>query len=218
MNTHIIFAEISSSSGSINNDLLSLISNERQDKVKNSRFDIDRKLSLCSELLIRYQACKELNILNKEIVFLKNKNGKPFLMNYSEFQFNISHTRNAIVVAFSNNEIGVDIESIKPIDIVIANRFFTPSEQGYIVLHDNPDYAFYEVWTKKEAYIKYIGTGLSTPLNSFDVLDNQIKSTLQTFATETYIISTCCNDFFDIGQTFTIIKENELHLLFSKIR
>jgi len=217
MNASIVFAKISSTSDYIDNKLLSLVSNERQERVKKFRFDIDRKLCLYSELLVRYQACRELGIPNEKIIFERNKNGKPFLLSYPEFQFNISHTRNAIAVAISNSEIGVDIESIKPNDLAIANRFFTLSEQDYITSHDNPDYAFYEVWTKKEAYIKYIGTGLSTPLNSFDVLDNQIKSMFQTFATKTYIISTCCNDFFDIGYAFTTMKENELQLLFSKI-
>jgi len=218
MNTHIIFSEVSGLSDSIDCEFLSLVSNERQERINKFRFVIDRKLCLYSELLVRNQACKELGISNEEIIFERNKSGKPFLLNYPKFQFNISHTRNAIAAAFSSNEIGVDIESIKPSDLAIANRFFTPSEQEYITSHDNPDYAFYEVWTKKEAYIKHNGTGLSMPLNSFDVLDNQLKAMLQTFTIDTYIISTCYNDLFDIGKALKSMKENELQLLFSKIR
>ena len=128
MDTYVIFAEISNSSDSIDNDLLNLVSNERQEKINKFRFGIDRKLSLYSELLVRYQACKELNLLNKEIVFKKNINRKPFILGHSEFQFNISHTRNAVAVAFANNETGIDVESVKPVDLAIANRFFTSSE------------------------------------------------------------------------------------------
>ena len=217
MNTKIVFAEISNTSDFKNNDLLRLLSTERQERIKRFKFDIDRKLSLYSELLVRYQACKELNISNKSIVFTKNKNGKPFILGHPDFQFNISHTRNAIAVAFSNKKIGVDIEPIKSFDSEIANRFFASSEQEYIASHDNPDYAFYEIWTKKEAYIKYLGTGLSTPLNSFNVLDSKLKSTMNTFLMKRYIISIFCNEHTSFKSIIKTITENKLYLLFLKI-
>ena len=217
MDTKIVFAEISSTSGDINSDWFGLLSIEKQEKINKFKFDIDCKLSLYTELIVRYQICKELNFLNEEIVFSKNQNGKPFLLNNPEFKFNISHTRNALVVAFSDSEIGIDIESIKPIDLQIANRFFTSSEQEYINSHDNPDYAFYEVWTKKEAYIKYIGTGLSTPLNSFDVMDSKINSMLNTYTANKYVISTCCSESTIKKQILNIMTENELYMLFDKI-
>lgn len=217
MDMKIVFAEISSTSDNITDDLLRLVSNEKQERISKFKFDIDRKLCLYSELLVRYQACKELKLLNKKIVFEKSKHGKPFLLDYPKFQFNISHTRNAIAVGFSNSEIGIDIEPVKPIDLAIANRFFTSSEQDHIISHDNPDYALYEVWTKKEAYIKYLGTGLSTPLNSFNVLDDSLRTMMNTFSLEQYIISICCNDPMDFKPIISTMTEEELHLLFAKI-
>lgn len=217
MDTKIVFAKISSTSEHMTDNLLRLVCDERRERINKFQFDIDRKLSLYSELLVRYQACKELNLLNNQIVFEKSKNGKPLLGDHPEFHFNISHTRNAIAIAFSNNEIGVDVELIKPVDLAIANRFFTSSEQEYITSHDNPDYAFYEVWTKKESYIKYLGTGLSTPLNSFNVLDDNLKAMMNTFLTGQYIVSSCCNLFINTKPIISVMTENELHLLFDKI-
>ena len=209
MDTQIIFAEISNESNAITHDLLRFVSNERQERIKKFRFDIDRKLSLYSELLIRFQASKVLKISNKEIVFKTGKNGKPFLLNHPDFQFNISHTRNAIVVAFSHSEIGVDVESIKSANFAIANRFFTSSEKKHIISHDNTDYAFYEVWTKKDAYIKYLGSGLSIPLKSFDVLDCNMRS-FHIFNMGKYVISTFCRELAHIEPTIVNMSEAEI--------
>lgn len=213
MSIKIFFSEISCESSSTISELMKLVSHEKKEKLLKFKLDIDRKLSLYSELLVRYQACRELNILNKDIVFVKNKNEKPFLLNHSKFHFNISHTRNAIVVAFLNSEIGIDIESIKPLDLKIAKRFFTSSEQDYIISHDNPDYAFYEVWTKKEAYIKYIGTGLSTPLKSFNVMNDKIRSILHTYVTKKYIVSTCYKGLSISAPKITELSEVKLQRL-----
>lgn len=217
MDIKIVFAKISSESEYMTDNLLRLICDERRERINRFRFDIDRKLSLYSELLVRYQAWKELKLLNDQIVFEKSKNGKPLLWDHPEFHFNISHTRNAIAIAFSNNEIGVDVEPIKPVNLAIANRFFTSSEQEYITSHDNPEYSFYEVWTQKEAYIKYLGTGLSTPLNSFNVLDDNLKAIMNTFFIGQYIVSVCCNLLINTNPIISVMTENELHLLFSKI-
>ncbi len=210
MSIKIFFSEISCETNFRIFELMKFVSHEKKEKLIKFKFDIDRKLSLYSELLVRYQACKELNLLNKEIVFAKNKNGKPFLLDHPEFQFNISHTRNAIAVAFLNREIGIDIESIKPCDLTIAKRFFTSSEQNYIFSHDNPDDAFYEIWTKKEAYIKYLGTGLSTPLKSFDVMDDKTRPILHTDTAKKYMISTCYKRGSASAPKITNLSETEL--------
>lgn len=177
------------------NILLSFISKEKQDQVNRFQFDIDKKLSLYTELLVRIIACQTLGIKNEEIIFEKGEYGKPYIRDYTNFHYNVSHTRNAIVVVVSDKSIGVDIEKIKTADMQIANRFFTTSEQEYIKeFSSKEDKRFYEVWTKKEAYIKFIGKGLSMPLNSFDVLDSIIYNKMQTFEIGNYIISSYGNN------------------------
>ncbi len=67
--------------------------------------------------------------------------------------------------------VGVDIEKIRPIDFAIAERFFTASE--YRLLMDTAEQErlqlFYTLWTLKESYIKFVGKGLSIPLDSFAI-------------------------------------------------
>ena len=217
MTVQIFFVEISSEQIFENDVFMKLVSNERRIKLEKFKFEIDCRLSLYAELLVRYQACKTLGLNNEEVVFGKNKNGKPYLQNHPGFLFNISHTRNAIAMAFANEEIGVDIEKIKSPDFKIAKRFFTSYEQDYILSHEYPERTFYEVWTKKEAHIKCVGTGLSTPLNSFNVLDVNNASMYYTIEIRDYIISIYLNKFAIKAPAIINMTESELQPLFLNI-
>ena len=174
------------------NRLLSCVSKKKQEQVQRFHHDIDKKLSLYSEIAVRAIICQTLNVSNHEIVFVQTQYGKPYLEGYPDCHFNLSHTRNAIAVIISDKPAGVDIEKIAAADLQIAKRFFTENEAAYIETTDiGKDKRFYEVWTKKEAYIKYKGKGLSMALNSFDVLCDTISKQIQTFQINDYIISAC---------------------------
>lgn len=137
------------------NKFMSLVTLEKQQHVKAFKFDIDKKLSLYSELILRHAICEKWNIKNSEMIFYKNTYDKPFLKNYPQIQFNISHTINALGVAISNKPIGIDIEKVKKEDyeLKIANKFFTNNEYRFIEKSKNNTYRrFYEIWTKKESY------------------------------------------------------------------
>ncbi len=106
-----------------------------------------------------------------EIAF--GEKGKPYLKDYPDFNFNISHSENILAVAFSNSPVGVDVEKIRDANLKIAQRYF--SEQEKKLAHNND--GFFYVWTRKEACIKQNGKGLSVPLSSFCSLENKnIKS------------------------------------------
>jgi 4'-phosphopantetheinyl transferase len=212
-----VFLEITGISEAVNMDLLKLVSTDRQKKLCNFKFEIDRKLSLYAELLVRCQICRELNIANRKITFSINKNGKPFLDNHPEFFFNISHTHNAIAVAFSDDEIGIDIERMQTLNLGIAKRFFAPEENHYVRSQINRDYAFCEMWTKKEAYIKYMGTGLSTPLDSFNVLSDEISPMLYSIQLGRYFITSCCRPIKCMEPVIETMDETKLHAMVSEI-
>lgn len=95
----------------------------------------------------------------EKIEVLEGKYKKPFIKNHKGIKFNISHTDGLVIVGFSQEEIGVDIEWInKRFEYKdIVNNCFTDSEIEYI---DNDFYKFYELWTIKEAYLKCDGIGL----------------------------------------------------------
>lgn len=78
----------------------------------------------------------------------------------------------------------------------LAKRFFTADEQAY--LFEQPEQTalrFYQVWTGKESYLKYLGTGLKKSLTSFSVLDPEIARLLQfRYLPDGYCVSLCSND------------------------
>lgn len=187
--------------------LFSFVSEEKQRQVIQLSNDISKKLTLYAEALSRIIACNDLGVSNTEITFLRNRYGKPYIKEFPKYHFNISHTSNIIVIVISNNEIGVDIEKIKNADLRIAKRFFAKDEQEYILENSLvQNNRFYEVWTKKEAYMKYVGKGLYMPLNSFNVFDRNISEKLKTFKREDYLI-TICGDCLDNG--FSTIETHE---------
>ncbi|MDD2362492.1 MAG: 4'-phosphopantetheinyl transferase superfamily protein [Oscillospiraceae bacterium] len=198
------------------NRLLLSVSKEKQERIMRFHFDIDKKLSLYSEVFVRTIICEMFNINNKEITFEKNEYGKPYLKGYPDFQFNLSHTRNAIAIAVSDKLVGVDIEKVKVADLKIAKRFFTKSEMDYIMQAMNDiDKRFYEVWTKKESYIKYDSKGLLMPLYSFDIFDNYISKFIKSFEKGVYIISVCsqCKNIELIQLPESDIKNMAVELL-----
>ena len=152
--------------------LLPLLSAERQARICRNRFDTDKTLGLFAALLVRTLACQTLGIPNHALRFAEAEHGKPYLCSHPTFHFNVSHTENAVAVAIANRPIGVDIEKIKIAPTKIASRYFTDAEQAYIFAPADcaaVQYRFFEVWTKKEAYIKCTGNGLSESLRSFCV-------------------------------------------------
>ncbi len=103
--------------------------------------------------------------------------GKPCLeeeVEKDKLQFNLSHSQGLALYAFTRGrKIGVDLEYIRrmPDFGQIAARFFSQNENSALnaLPESQRQEAFFNCWTRKEAYIKAIGDGLMHPLNSFDV-------------------------------------------------
>lgn len=121
--------------------------------------------------ILRRLLANYLNMSSKNINFIYDNYGKPKVENIN---FNISHSQNLALFAFAKNfDVGVDTEFVKKkfAGDNIACRFF--SEHEIQALSKLPiserKLAFFNCWTRKEAFIKAIGKGLSFPLNKFDV-------------------------------------------------
>ena len=112
----------------------------------------------------------------RDIRFAENAFGKPFLheTNGGKMpEFSLSHAGRMVLVGLCRGRrIGVDIEEIRPIGdtSAIAESHFTPQECAFIFDQKpaNREHAFFRCWTRKEAYVKAVGKGLSIPLNSFN--------------------------------------------------
>ncbi|MBA3532450.1 MAG: 4'-phosphopantetheinyl transferase superfamily protein [Ardenticatenales bacterium] len=108
--------------------------------------------------------------------FVYNAYGRPSLPALPAehpLEFNLSHSGGLALYALSwQRSVGVDVEAMRDIEFEeIATRFFSPREQAVLTAlppHQRKD-AFFNAWTRKEAYIKARGEGLSLALDAFDV-------------------------------------------------
>ena len=119
----------------------------------------DRRRTLAGHCLI-LQAAKELCGASDPVI-LRTEAGKPYFADLP-IRFSLSHSGQKVILAVSQHEIGADIEQILPRSTDVAKRFFTERERAYVFAAETEALSrFYEIWTKKEAYGKYLGCGLS---------------------------------------------------------
>jgi 4'-phosphopantetheinyl transferase len=140
-------------------------------------FRRDRKRFIVGRGILRTVLGRYLNVEPARMQFWYGKNGKPMLadtISKMTIFFNMSNSESLALYAFSRDgEIGVDIEKIcdHPERDQIADQFFSVRESSaFRALPENKKKeAFFNCWTRKEAFIKAIGTGLSCSLDNFDV-------------------------------------------------
>nr|WP_228054945.1 4'-phosphopantetheinyl transferase superfamily protein [Kordia antarctica] len=107
---------------------------------------------------------------------------KPYFQD-NNVQFNISHSGELVVAVFTNNrsDIGIDIEKSHAIKIVDFKGQMTLYEEQKIFNSVCPQKEFFRYWTQKEAVLKAMGRGLSIPLKSFEIKNNETCVETKTF-------------------------------------
>ena len=95
--------------------------------------------------------------------FLYNEHGAPSLPDGP--YFSISHSKLGIAVAISDEPIGIDIEAIRPLNEGLVQKTMNPQEQAQIAAAANPAQEFIRLWTRKEAYVKMLGTGIISDMH-----------------------------------------------------
>lgn len=155
-------------------EALSIEDHARADRF---RFESDRRRFATARASLRLILSRYLNKKPKRIRLDAGVYGKPFLADEKSslgLRFNMSHSNRLALIAIARDrEVGVDLEFMRP-DFAtkdVAEHFFSKSETE--VLASFPfelrTEAFFNCWTRKEAYIKARGEGLSCPLAAFDV-------------------------------------------------
>ena len=138
-------------------------------------FERDRRNYTATRAVLRILLGKYVNCSPESIAFVYGEREKPALvLPGSHLHFNVSHSGTKALLAFTHGrDVGVDVEQIRSnLDQqALARRFFSPAEQQALAALPSSEQcaAFFRCWTRKEAYIKAHGSGLSLPLNSFDV-------------------------------------------------
>lgn len=153
------------------NELLSFLPLHLQLKVKKYRKFNDQQNCLLGKVMIYlgyyHTTGKELDF--NSLVYKKSK--KPYILD-SEMEFNISHSENTVICGYGKQDLGIDLEKVQNIDLSGFKDVFTSTELLEIKKKGNEK--FYELWTKKEAFSKAVGKGLSINLKHIKVEEEKI--------------------------------------------
>lgn len=132
-------------------------------------------VSVAAGLLLERVVKDRLKLQPEDIRIAEEECGKPYIIGYENFCYNISHSGDYVVMAYGDSPVGVDIEKIRidgmsKTDMAVAKRCFTLNENTYVNrTKEGAAERFCRIWTMKESYLKLIGCGVSVPLNSFEV-------------------------------------------------
>jgi 4'-phosphopantetheinyl transferase len=156
--------------------LMPLLSVDEKDRVLRYRFEHLKKSFIVARGVLRILLSRYLHLQPAQVEFTYLREGKPQLSeNHAQkVFFNLSHSYELVLYAFNSiRNVGIDIEHIRPMDDLelIAERNFSSREIAELKKlspYKKTD-GFFNCWTRKEAYIKAIGDGVSFPLQQFDV-------------------------------------------------
>ena len=131
-------------------------------KALSYRFDTDKYTCAKAYLMLKDMLEEHYGIF-EDIEFAFGPHGKPYLKDYPDINFNISHCRRAVVCAVSDRPVGADVEILQ-FDDQIAAQAFSAAEMDAVRGSADPELAFTELWTRKESCLKLLGTGLTDDL------------------------------------------------------
>jgi 4'-phosphopantetheinyl transferase len=157
--------------------LAQILSDDERARAARFCFQKDRENFTVARGILRVLLGRYLDLEPSRLAFSYGPHGRPALADRNgsrELCFNISHSNGLALYGFTHDrEIGIDVERIRPemANEQIAERFFAPQEVATLraLPPDAQLEAFFNCWTRKEAFIKASGEGLSLPLDQFAV-------------------------------------------------
>ena len=196
-------------------DLLSLLNIEEVNRANQFSFERDRQHFILGRGYLRFLLGQYLHMPGSDIAFVYQTHAKPMvsaLQNSLDLQFNISHTHDFLVIVLSlQHEVGVDIELMRSnIDVLnMAQHSFSAEEYQAIAAlpAQQQQELFFQLWTRKEAVLKCLGSGLYHPLEKVVVLqpgyvtvENEDCYVQSFFLAEDYQAALACKMAFDLQQ------------------
>ncbi|MDR2546176.1 MAG: 4'-phosphopantetheinyl transferase superfamily protein [Lachnospiraceae bacterium] len=162
---------------------LTLLPTARREQLEKYHFHDDLVRSLTGEAMVRITTSAKVGqapwdlIIERAVPRQKAEGLKPFFPDCPDIHFNISHSGDWVVCAISDFEVGIDVEELyeRRISPALIKRVLTVSEQAHwqsLPEHEQVR-AFYDLWTKKEAYVKCLGSGLTLDIGAIDI--NEVR-------------------------------------------
>jgi len=154
-----------------------LLSDAERDRARRFAFDRDARRFILARACLRELLAVRLGVRAEAVEFEYGAYGKPALARRfadSDLSFNVSHCDDVAAYAFSyGHAVGIDVEAVREIsdaDDIAARHFSRCENETYRTLKPSErPLGFFNCWTRKEAFVKALGEGLSMPLDGFDV-------------------------------------------------
>lgn len=155
----------------------SVLSGDELARANRFHFQRDRQNFTATRALLRIILASYVGCNPATLSFVYSERGRPLLSpthRDAGLQFNVSHSAARALLAFARSrQVGVDVERLRNnLDCdAVARRYFSPIEQEALAAMEGSELfsGFFRCWTRKEAYVKAQGGGLSLPLRDFDV-------------------------------------------------
>lgn len=129
--------------------------------------------------------------------FVIGEHGKPYLKEFPQIHFNISHCRNGIAVAICDHPIGIDIERIGRDNEALARHVLNEAEYQQMQTSPNPSIAFAELWTRKEAVFKLLATGITDDIRNLLTSHPTLHITTKVNKQKGYVLSIASSTRWD---------------------
>ncbi len=157
-------------------DYMDKVDETRREKVWQCRNEEDRKRSLLAGYLIQVgmknwigeRGGEQEDTAPLALVYTYGENGKPFLKDYGEVCFSLSHSGKYAAGAFSNHDVGIDVQKHRGTRYDMAGRFFAEEDKALLerLGEENSNDNFYRIWAVKESYMKLTGEGMRQGLDA----------------------------------------------------
>lgn len=147
-----------------------LLSAEEQDRAASFGNLSYRQRFIVVRGTLRLKLSKYLGLPPDQLAIEQSPYGKPFLADFPDVDFNLSHTADLLAIAVGRNcRLGIDMETFRPRNAIsdLVERCFAEAESVWWLAQPESSRvrAFYQLWTRKEAFVKATGFGISLGLN-----------------------------------------------------
>lgn len=167
---------------------MALMQPHRQEQVKKIKNHAALQRTVLGEWMAKTAISQRCDIPIEQVSLQRTQQGKPYVEGLG-VHFNISHSGETVVCAVDSVPIGIDVEQIRPRRLSLARRICTPADAAYLAeggTEQEKLLRLYRIWTAKEAYFKWKGTGI-TDLRSISFED--ILPHCQQFLQDDYMIA-----------------------------
>jgi phosphopantetheinyl transferase len=154
-------------------ELTTLLPTEERERAHRLNVTAARQRFVLGRVLLRRQLGFLLGVTPAALELTVAERGKPQLAaSCIPLAFNLSHSGDVVVLAVADQQVGVDVEFQRPIDLAerLSRRYFSPAETGAVLAatSTDKDRVFLRIWTQKEAWLKATGLGVGMPLREVE--------------------------------------------------